>query len=95
MIKLLMIAVLISVACRWAFGRWPWDYLDAKPTSGQAVLKARKVLSVHHEASREEILAAHRRTIAVVHPDRGGTSAQVHEADAARDLLLNDLPDPN
>jgi hypothetical protein len=27
----------------------------------------------------------------VVHPDRGGTSDQVHEANAARDLLLAEL----
>ena len=31
--------------------------------------------------------------LAVVHPDRGGTNDQVHEANAARDLLLNELPD--
>jgi len=31
--------------------------------------------------------------IAMVHPDRGGTNGQVHEANAARDLLLDDLPD--
>jgi hypothetical protein len=29
----------------------------------------------------------------VVHPDRGGTSDQVHEANDARDLLLDALPD--
>ncbi len=30
----------------------------------------------------------------MVHPDRGGTNAQVHEANAARDLLLDELPHP-
>jgi len=28
----------------------------------------------------------------MVHPDRGGTNEQVHEANAARDLLLDELP---
>ena len=28
----------------------------------------------------------------MVHPDRGGTAEQVHEANAARDLLLDELP---
>ena len=29
----------------------------------------------------------------MVHPDRGGTNEQVHEANAARDLLLDELPE--
>jgi DnaJ family protein C protein 19 len=29
----------------------------------------------------------------MVHPDRGGTNEQVHEAQAARDVLLDELPD--
>jgi len=28
----------------------------------------------------------------MVHPDRGGSNGQVHEANAARDLLLDELP---
>ena len=36
--------------------------------------------------------AGHKRLIAMVHPDRGGTDGQVHEANAARDLLLDELP---
>jgi DnaJ homolog subfamily C member 19 len=35
---------------------------------------------------------AHRRLIARIHPDRGGSTEQVHEANAARDLLLRTLP---
>ena len=93
MIKLLFIAALLSVVCRWALGKWPWDYLKAKPTRGQAVFTARKLLAVRDGATRAEILEAHRRLIAMVHPDRGGTNGQVHEANAARDLLLDDLPD--
>ena len=93
MVKFLFIAALISVGCRWALGKWPWDYLKAKPTRGQAVFRARKLLAVRDGATRAEILEAHRRLIAMVHPDRGGTNGQVHEANAARDLLLDDLPD--
>jgi hypothetical protein len=92
-IKLLFIAAVISVACRYALGKWPWEYLSAKPTRSQAVLKARQLLGVRHEATRGEIVEAHRRLIAMVHPDRGGTNGQVHEANAARDLLLDQLPD--
>jgi len=28
----------------------------------------------------------------MVHPDKGGTNEQVHEANAARDLLFDELP---
>ena len=92
MIRLLFIAAVISFGCRWALGKWPWEYLSAKPTRGQAVFRARKLLAVREEATRSEILEAHKRLIAMVHPDRGGTSDQVHEANDARDLLLARLP---
>jgi hypothetical protein len=95
MIRLLFIAAVIAIGCRWALGKWPWEYLTAKPTRGQAVFRARKLLAVREEAQRAEILEAHRRLIAMVHPDRGGTNGQVHEANAARDLLLAELPDGN
>jgi hypothetical protein len=89
--KLLFIAALVSIACRSVLGKWPWEYLSAKPTRDQAVFNARKVLSVGDGASRSEIVDAHKRLIAMVHPDRGGTNSQVHEANAARDLLLGEL----
>jgi len=95
MIKLLFIAAMIALGCRVAFGKWPWEYLSAKPTRPQAVLKARQLLGVRHEASRSEIVDAHRRLIAAVHPDRGGTSEAVHAANSARDVLLAELPDAN
>lgn len=93
MIRLILIAAVVSIACRAIFGRWPWDYLNSKPTREQARFKARKLLAVRAGASRHEIVEAHRRLIAMVHPDRGGTNSQVHEANAARDLLLDELPD--
>lgn len=92
-LKLLFIAALVSIGCRWAVGKWPWEYLAAKPTRGQAVFRARKLLAVREGATRAEILGAHKRLVAMVHPDRGGTNGQVHEANAARDLLLGELPD--
>lgn len=93
---LLRIAIILLVVCllwRWAFGQWPWAMLNTRPSREQMLLEARKLLRVERDASREDILAAHRRLIAVVHPDRGGTSAKVHEANDARDLLLGELPD--
>jgi hypothetical protein len=95
MVRLLLFAAVISLVVRVVTGRWPWDYMSAKPTRPQAVLRARKLLAVDGDASRGDILEAHRRRLAVIHPDRGGTNDQVHEANAARDLLLDELSGRN
>ncbi len=95
MIRLLFIAVVICVACKLILGRWPWDYLRPAPTRSQALVRARKLLAVRPDASRAEIIDAHKRLLAMVHPDKGGSNDQVHEANAARDLLLDELPSGN
>ena len=92
--RYLILAAVVCVFCRWAFGKWPWDYLRPAPTRSQAVFRARKLLGIEAGASREEIIAAHRRLTTLVHPDRGGTTAAMQEANAARDLLLDELPAP-
>jgi len=92
MIRILLIALILSLGCKLVFGRWPWEYLRGKSTRRQAVVRARKLLSVSADATHREVVEAHKRLIAMIHPDRGGTSEQVHEANAARDLLLDELP---
>lgn len=90
MIKLLWIAVLASLACRLLSGRWPWELLKGADRSA-GVSRAQVLLGVRADATREEIIEAHRRLIALVHPDKGGSTEAVHEANAARDLLLGRL----
>ena len=92
MIRLLIIALILSLGVKLVFGRWPWEYLRGRTTRQQAVFKARKLLAVQEKATHKDIMEAHKRLIAMVHPDRGGTNEQVHEANAARDLLLDELP---
>ncbi|WP_338446695.1 J domain-containing protein [Pelagerythrobacter marensis] len=92
MLRLIVIVAAISIGCRMLLGKWPWDYLRAGSPRRQAVSRARRLLGVADNADRAEIIAAHKRLVAVVHPDRGGTAGQVHEANAARDLLLDQLP---
>lgn len=87
--KLLLAAGLIVLAWKLIAGRWPWE--PKRAMRAQAVSRARKLLGVSARASREEVLAAHKRLVAMVHPDRGGTNDQVHEANAARDILLDEL----
>lgn len=90
MMRLLIFAVIAVIGWKLVTGRWPWE--PKVTTRAQAVFRARKLLGVSARSTREEILAAHKRLVAMVHPDRGGTNAQVHEANAARDLLLDELP---
>lgn len=92
MMKLVAFVLAVSVFCRWALGKWPWDYLKGPDTRGQALFKARKLLGVGEHASAAEIREAHRRIIAIIHPDRGGNTRDVQDLNAARDLLLNELP---
>jgi len=92
MYKLAALLIGLSFLCRWALGKWPWEYLKSPSTRSQAVFKARQLLAVDARANHEEIRKAHKRLVTMVHPDKGGSNAQVHEADAARDLLLDELP---
>lgn len=92
--KIIWLLVLASIACRMLAGRWPWEmFRSATAASDEA--QARAVLGVSRDAAATEIADAHRRLIAQVHPDRGGSNDQVHEANAARDLLLARLPGTN
>lgn len=50
--------------------------------------QALAVLGLEEGASREEILAAHRRLIQKIHPDRGGTQHLAGVLNRARDMLL-------
>ncbi len=93
MMRWIVLAAVVSVVCRWLLGKWPWQYLRPRSMRNQALSRARRLLAVREGARREDIVEAHRRLLAMVHPDRGGTNAQVHEANAARDLLLGQLPD--
>ena len=90
-VRILLLAGAICLGYRLFFGRWPWERKQS--TRQQAVSRARRLLGVEQRAAREDIIAAHRRLVALVHPDRGGTNEQVHEANAARDLLLDELPE--
>ena len=58
------------------------------PPRADDVAQARALLGVSPDADPAAIRAAHRRLIASVHPDKGGTEALAAQINAARDLLL-------
>ncbi|MDE2437190.1 MAG: J domain-containing protein [Sphingomonadales bacterium] len=85
--RLITLVLLVTLACKAFTGRWPWElWVLSERSQGEA--QARALLGVGRDATREEIADAHRRLLARVHPDRGGTNDQVHAATRARDLLL-------
>jgi hypothetical protein len=88
--RLIVLAALALLAYRLVTGRWPWEPRAAGGRS-LARTQARVLLGVSETASREEIIDAHRRLVAQIHPDKGGTNDLVHEANSARDLLLTEL----
>lgn len=61
----------------------------APPPVDPDIAKARALLGLGPDADASAIRAAHRRLIASVHPDRGGTEALAAQINAARDLLLD------
>ncbi|WP_326523810.1 J domain-containing protein [Sphingomonas sp.] len=94
-LKLLVAAVL-------AYGAWRLWHGFGRPMPGTpkpppvvplpAVLladgEARRILGVAADADADMIRAAHRRLIASVHPDRGGSEELTRQVNAARDTLL-------
>ena len=67
-----------------------WWYWFRRKNAGTAMTQkeARRLLDVPADASREEVRAAHRRLVARVHPDVGGSADLTRQVNAARDILL-------
>ena len=63
----------------------------ARLCSSQHQRKLLYRVAFHYFFFAAAIRAAHRRLIASVHPDKGGTEALAAQINAARDLLLADL----
>ena len=53
--------------------------------------EARRLLGVSEDASLQEIRDAHRRLIAKVHPDAGGSAELATRVNTARDALVAEL----
>ncbi len=68
-----------------------WDDEAERPPAGGGAMtqsEALALLGLDDGATREEILAAHRRLAKRLHPDAGGTAALAAQINAAKDLLL-------
>jgi DnaJ family protein C protein 19 len=84
--KLIPGAALMGATLLWAaYRRAP---RKAKP---MPVDDARRLLGVGPDATLEEIRAAHRRLIARVHPDIGGSEELANRVNLARDTLVAEM----
>ncbi len=68
-----------------------WVYRRNRSKSGMALADARALLGVSQDASLAEIRSAHRRLIAKVHPDMGGSAELANRVNVARDVLIADM----
>jgi hypothetical protein len=84
--RLILGAALMAGALLWA--AWRRQRPSAKP---MPVADARRLLGVAEGATLQEIRDAHRRLIAKVHPDAGGSAELAHRVNAARDALLAEM----
>jgi DnaJ-domain-containing protein 1 len=79
-------AALMAASLLWAAWRRRRPSLAAMP-----VEDARRLLGVGEGASLQEIRDAHRRLIARVHPDAGGSAELAHRVNVARDTLVAEM----
>jgi hypothetical protein len=84
--KLIGGAALMSGALLWAAWRRGLHTASKMP-----VEDARRLLGVGPEASLAEIRDAHRRLIAKVHPDTGGSEELANRVNVARDTLVAEM----
>ena len=84
--RMLVGAVLMAGALFWAAYRRG----RAAPPA-MALEEARALLGVGADADLADIRAAHRRLIARVHPDAGGSAELANRINVARDLLVAEM----
>ena len=85
MIKLLILFALAVLAYLYLTGQL------SKRRGGMNLDEARALLGVSAGADADAVRAAHRRIVAKVHPDKGGTAELTARVNAARDALLASL----
>ena len=87
MLKFLLLAALLAGA--WLM--WRRSRNVKRRPAPMASSEARRLLGLGDGASLQDIQDAHRRLIARVHPDTGGSAELATRVNAARDALVAEL----
>ena len=84
LVKALVVLVVVAMVL---------SYMRRGVVSGSSMrpAEARELLNIHVGATADEIRAAHRRMMARVHPDAGGSAGLATRVNAARDTLIAEL----
>lgn len=85
MAKLLLLLGLAALVVLW------WRGGQQRRPNWMPADEARALLGLAEDADADEVRAAHRRLIARVHPDGGGTPELARRTNMARDVLLAEL----
>ncbi|MHA6719215.1 J domain-containing protein [Sphingomonas sp. RS6] len=94
MLKLIIIGLAIGLVWKWFLkpASKPARVAPPPPPSpvaqAMAVDEARSILGLGADADDEAVRAAHRRLVAAVHPDKGGSADLTRRINMARDTLL-------
>jgi len=83
--KLLTLLALAALVVFW------WRGNQQRRRITMPLSEARELLGLRADAGPDEIRDAHRRIIARVHPDAGGTLELARRTNLARDVLLKEL----
>ena len=68
------------------------DRATSNNSSDMGLDQAREILGLESHPSRDEIIAAHRRLIQKIHPDRGGSNYLAQQLNEAKRTLLKNAP---
>jgi DnaJ family protein C protein 19 len=82
--KLLLALAIVGIVFLWWSGR-------GRRSPAMAPTEARRLLGLQEGASLEDIRSAHRRLIARVHPDQGGSADLAERVNVARDTLVAEM----
>lgn len=76
-------------ACRDGEDAGDFGRASGDDVQGMGLEEARRILDVEADATREDIIQAHRRLMQKMHPDRGGSTFLAAQINQAKKTLLN------